>query len=164
MRHATSNVFFDFMRLRIYNYVYFLMLFGCLPHFIFYFPRDKCLHTYSARDFGINWTDYYQYCLTMLSWVITVPVVIYFCGTALRDNFKYFMYPFLVANLVFIFTSCILAFIVLLFGLIGAYHPFLQCLIGFDLFVLFYMVAGNFIYQKEFAQKDLLRSAEEEVH
>lgn len=101
LRKAESNVFYDFMRVRVLSFVYFMTLSGCLPHLTFYFVNDVCLHTYSQRDFGLNWTDYYQFCLTALIWVISVPITLYVAATALRDSLRYILIPLIIANITF---------------------------------------------------------------
>ena len=85
LRKAQSNVFYDFMRIRVLSFAYFITLAGCLPQMTFYYVNDVCLHTYSERDFGINWTDYYQFCLTALIWVISAPILLYGVAHMFRD-------------------------------------------------------------------------------
>lgn len=57
LRQAQSNVFLDFLYLRIGAFAFFMMLSGCLPQLNFY-RLDVCLHTTSTK-FGLLWTDYY---------------------------------------------------------------------------------------------------------
>ena len=46
-RSTYSNVFYDFLKLRIFFFGYFMVLSGCLPQLIFYdmSSDQKCLHT-----------------------------------------------------------------------------------------------------------------------
>jgi len=164
MRKARANVFFDFMRIRIMAFVYFLVLVGSLPQLLFLFPNDTCLHTRDEVDFGINWTDYYQFCLSMFNWITSIPIAIYICGSCLKDGFRFAMYPFLVANLVFLFTSSVLAAIVLIFALWRSWSMHVIVIVAFDLFVVLYAIVCNIIYEKMYANKDLLRNETEEVH
>ena len=114
------------MRIRILCYSYFITLSGSLPHLIFYYASDICLHTYSERDFGLNWTDYYQFCLTLMTWVISVPMLIFVIASSFGDNIKYFLFPFLIANLVFVFVTSLLSLIVIVFSLIGAQNHYVR--------------------------------------
>jgi len=150
--------------MRIGCFFYFCVLSGCLPHLTFYFADDVCLHTYSERDFGINWTDYYQYCLAMLIWVVTIPLSIFMLAVYFKDNFRYFMYPFLVADSVFIVMGSFLAFVVLGFTIVGGSTTLIKVMTAFNLIVLIYAMVANIIYDVKYAKKDLLRSANEDVH
>ena len=152
------------MRIKIIAYVYFLMMVGTLPHFMFYAPDDKCLHTSNEKDFGINWSDYYQFCLVMSTWIVSIPIIIYVIGSWLNDNFRFCMYPLLVANLVFLFGEFVLSFIVLIFALYRSHSYWIIIIVAYDLFVLVWAVFWNAIYECKFANKDLLRSESEEIH
>lgn len=57
LRQAQSNVFLDFLYIRIAGFVFFMILSGCLPQLNFY-HMDLCLHT-TSNKFGLLWTDYY---------------------------------------------------------------------------------------------------------
>jgi hypothetical protein len=48
-RDSFSNVFLDFLRLRIFAFAYFMAMSGCLPHFNFYItdPDHYCLYSKS---------------------------------------------------------------------------------------------------------------------
>lgn len=164
LRKSKANVFFDYMRIKIIAYVYFLIMVGTLPHFMFYVPNDKCLHTVNEADFGINWTDYYQFCLIMSTWIVSIPIIIYVIGRWLNDNFRFCMYPLLVANLVFLFGEFVLSFIVLIFALYRSYSYWIAIIVAYDLFVLVWAIFWNAIYECKFANKDLLRSESEEIH
>jgi len=54
-RDSNSNVFLDFLKMRILAFLYFIILSGCLPHFNFYrlTAENKCLYS-SSTNFGIN--------------------------------------------------------------------------------------------------------------
>ena len=59
-RDANSNVFLDFLRMRIVAFSLFMTLSGCLPHFNFYKTSsdNTCLHT-SSSFASVEWTDSY---------------------------------------------------------------------------------------------------------
>lgn len=58
LRSTYSNVFLDFLKLRIVAFAYFIILSGCLPHFLFYEvdTDKKCLHT-KQEKIDLFWTD-----------------------------------------------------------------------------------------------------------
>lgn len=163
LRNASSNVFYDFMKIRIYVFIYFMTLAGCLPHLMFYFHHDVCLHTYSSQFFGIDWTDYYQFCLTMLVWVISIPLAIFLVANAFRDNIKYSMYPFLIANMVFQFMLTILAFVCVVFAIFHGNSIAIKVTHAYNIFVVSICSMANWIYRIRYAKKDLLRTDEEEI-
>lgn len=47
LRTTYSNVFLDYLKLRVFVFAYFIILSGTLPHFNFYVVDEdaKCLHT-----------------------------------------------------------------------------------------------------------------------
>lgn len=137
LRVAQSNVFYDFMRIRLLCYAYFVVLSGNLPHLTLYYSQHKCLHTYDDRDFGINWTDYFQFSLLLMTWVISVPMVIYWIASSCKESIKYCLFPFLIANLVFLITTALLSAIVIIFSLIGANNYLTLISLACQLFVIF---------------------------
>ena len=51
-------MFLDFLKLRIAAFSYYIILTGCLPHFLFYEvdKNHKCLHT-KQEEIDLFWTD-----------------------------------------------------------------------------------------------------------
>jgi hypothetical protein len=60
-RESNSNIWLDFLLLRIIAFFAFVSLSGCLPHFVFYNVNqwNKCLHTSHPDWIDITWTDQY---------------------------------------------------------------------------------------------------------
>ena len=118
LRRAGSNVFFDLLQIRLVIFIYYMILTGSLPHLTMYWLKDRCLHTTDEDYFGINWTDYYQYCLTIMSWTMSIPLVLWVIASFFKDNFRYLMTPFLVANLVYCLCVAMLSFVTIIFTII----------------------------------------------
>jgi hypothetical protein len=49
---------------------------------------------------------------------MSIPLGIFMVATAFKNNFRYFATPFLVANVVFGFCTCLLGLIVVAFSII----------------------------------------------
>jgi len=117
LRHSNSNVFYDFMVIRIFCFTFFITLSGSLPQLTFFKVNEPCLFTADRTGFNIDWTDYNQFCLTSLIWVISVPMIIFLFFTICRDLLRFALIPVLVANLIFQIMTTILSFIVVAVGL-----------------------------------------------
>lgn len=124
LRQAQSNVFLDFLYLRIGAFIFFMMLAGCLPHINFY-RLDLCLHTKST-NFGLLWTDYYQYCLVALIWVVTVPFIVFILARIMNDNLRYVLIPVMVAFVIFLLMVGILSVIVIVYAIIFANSMYIR--------------------------------------
>lgn len=101
-RDSNSNVFLDFLRMRIVAFAYFMMMSGCLPHFNFYNVNvaHKCLHTSSDR-IDIVWTDSYQFILVLLVWTVNLPMIAFGWLGVMRDNLRYICIPVIIATAIF---------------------------------------------------------------
>ena len=161
LRQAQSNVFLDFLYLRIGAFMFFMMLAGCLPHLNFY-RLDTCLHTTSSK-FGVLWTDYYQYCLVALIWVITVPFIVFILARMMNDNLRYILIPIMVAFVIFLVMVGILSVIVIIYAIIYANSMYIRGIHLINIGVLVFTIGVARLYRKEFAKKDLLRTDEEEI-
>jgi hypothetical protein len=99
-------------------FIGFMVLSGSLPHLTMYHLDDECLHTTDSDFFGINFTDFYQYCLTTLVWIMTIPLIVFISFSIFKDNCRMLMYPCMAADVVFLFTSVILSSFVVVFTIV----------------------------------------------
>ena len=157
LRHSNSNVFFDVMMIRIFCFTFFITLSGSLPQLTFYKVSEACLHTADDVGFNINWTDYYQFCLTSLIWVISVPMIIFLVFTVCRDLLRFALIPVLVANLIFQIMTTILAFIVVSVGLRFGQNGTIRAMHAVNVSVFLLTILLTLIYNRLYAKKDLLR-------
>lgn len=161
-RSPQSNIFFDVTRVRLYLFVAFIMLSACIPHVIFYYTDHPCLHTVSQEDFGIDWTDYYQYSMMACVWVISTPVGFFLLGQLFKDSIRYIWYPIMIANLVFVLMLFTLSMIVVAFGIKGSSSSLLRLIYVANLGVVVVCGLLNAFYNAVFSKRDLLRADDDE--
>ena len=145
LRQAQSNVFLDFLYLRIGAFMFFMMLSGCLPQLNFY-RLDLCLHTTSTK-FGLLWTDYYQYCLVALIWVITVPFIIFILARVMNDNLRYALVPIMVVFVIFLLMVGILSTIVIIEAIIFANSMYIRIIHLINIGVLIFTIGVARLYR-----------------
>ena len=80
--------------------------------------EDPCLHTADKEVISIEDSDKYQYLLTVLMWVIMIPILCMIISVVFRHSARIVCYPFLVANLIFGALMAILGVIVIIFVVI----------------------------------------------
>ena len=148
------------MVIRIMFFVAFMVLSGALPHLTMYHLDDECLHTSDEDFFGINFTDFYQYCLTTLVWMMTIPMLIFLTFSIFKDNCRMLMYPCMAVDLVFLFTSVILSSFVVVFTIIQGYSPIVQFTHLFNVGTLICVISFTRIYEHYYSKRDLLRTDE----
>jgi len=161
-RSPQTNIFYDVTRVRIYFFLLFIMLAACIPHVIFYYTDHPCLHTYSQADFGINWTDYYQYSMLACVWVIMIPVVLFTLGKACNDSIRYIWYPMMIGNIVFVLMLFVLSMIVVVFAIKGSASYYIRYLFIANLGIVVYALVANALYDIVFSKSDLLRADDDE--
>jgi hypothetical protein len=101
--------------------------------------------------------------LTALIWVISVPIILYIIALTFRDNLRYALIPCMIANLVFIFMTSVLSFVVVGFGLIRGSSTMVKAMHTANLSVLALTIISVAYYDRRFSSKDLLRTDEEEI-
>lgn len=126
-RETNSNVWLDFLLLRICAFFFFMIMAGCLPQLIFYAtgPKQTCLNTSHPQFINIVWTDNYQFVLACLTWAVTVPAFIFLilrlCGDALRFS----CVPVIIAMSIFLVMITVIALIIIFEAIVSASHPIL---------------------------------------
>lgn len=161
-RQSQSNVFLDFLNLRITAFFFFIVLSGCLPHLNFY-VLSTCLHT-ASNNFGIQWTDNYQYCLVALIWVITVPLIVFLLMNVMNDNLRYSLIPIIIGFVIFLLMVAILSIIIIVNAIIYANSQYIRIIHLINVGVLIFSIGVAGLYGEKFAKKDLLKTDEEEIH
>jgi hypothetical protein len=59
-------------------------------------------------------TDYYQYCLVSLIWLITAPLILYLMLSFFNDVSRYLCIPFVITGLVFLGFAILISAIAIL--------------------------------------------------
>ena len=59
-------------------------------------------------------TDYYQYCLVSLIWLITAPLILYLMLSFFNDVSRYLCIPFVITGLVFLGFAILISVIAIL--------------------------------------------------
>jgi len=109
-------------------------------------------------------TDFYQVCLVMFVWFITVPFLFFVIFAYFKDPTRYLLVPLVVgANLVFVLVCTILALIVVVFTLINGNSPTMRILTFVNCVILCWTILMNSIYRFKYSKKDLLRTDEQEI-
>ena len=107
-------------------------------------------------------TDYYQVCLIMFVWFVTVPMVMYAVFAYFKDASRYLLIPMVVASLVFVLVCTILSMIVIGFTMWNGNSLLMRITTGVNVFLLCWTVLMNEIYRWKYSKKDLLRTDQEE--
>lgn len=162
MRETESNVWLDFLKMRIIAFVLFITLSGCLPQFNFYNFSDLCLHTQSLK-MDIVWTDSYQYVLVFLVWTITVPTFSFMFMRLIRDNLRYVCIPLIVSTAIFYVMITVLSAICIVSSIISPSHWTKRLSHIINLSVLGYTIMIYFCYKFKYSKRDLLKTEQEEI-
>jgi FlaA1/EpsC-like NDP-sugar epimerase len=170
-------VFYDFLKLRLFFFGYFMVLAGCLPQLIFYdlSSDQKCLHTKNVTHcfprvggcIGVDivQTDTRQFTLLMIIWMVTVPIFVFMWLRMLRDSMRYVCVPIIVACLVWQVLVVALAIDVNIKALFFGMAAHWWVILSQTLNLLVFLTAGaiTLLYKKFYAKKDMLKTDEEEI-
>jgi hypothetical protein len=117
-RNPDSSIYYDTQRAKNMFYLIFIVLNGVLASLNFYDVDAPCLHTYAEDSIGTTWVDLYQYSMTALLWIVSLPMIFLFLMVGMRDNLKFGCYPIVIANIIFAFMLFILSQIVIITSII----------------------------------------------
>lgn len=117
-RNPDSSIYYDTQRAKNLFYIIFIVLNGILASLNFYDVDAPCLHTYSEQHIATSWVDLYQYSMTALLWIVSLPMIFLFLMVGMRDNLKFGCYPIVIANIIFSFMLLILSQIVVITAII----------------------------------------------
>ena len=168
LREADENMFSVIMRARIMSYAYFLILAGCMPSLSLYFVDASCLFTAqeateTKTTLDVSMTDYYQVCLIMFVWFISVPMVLFVILAKFKDASRYLLVPIVVASLVFVLVCSLLALLVIGFTIVHGNSLFMRVLTAINCTILVFSIAINKFYTIRYSKKDLLQSDEQQI-
>lgn len=108
-RNPDSSMYYDIQRAKDLFYVVFLVLSGIPAQLNFYVIGGTCLHTHNEDELSSANVDMYQYSMTALLWIVSLPMIILFIMVGMRDNLKFGCYPVVLVNLIFSFMLFILS-------------------------------------------------------
>ena len=108
-RNPDSSIYYDTQRAKNLFFVVFIVLSGILGSLNFYDVGANCLHTYNEEKITSEFVDLYQYSLTALLWIVSIPLIFLVFMIRMRDNLKFGCYPFVIANIIFSFMLLILS-------------------------------------------------------
>jgi len=94
------------------------------------------------------WTDYYQYCLVALIWVITVPFIVFILARIMNDNLRYVLIPIMVAFVIFLLMVGILSVIVIVYAIIYANSMYIRIIHLINIGVLAFTFAVAQLYSR----------------
>ena len=156
------------MRARIFAYLYFIILAGCMPQLSIIYVDHVCLHTNmgpkeSKTTLDVGMVDFYAVCLAMFVWFISVPMVLFVVFAYFKDASRYMLIPVVVASLVFILVCSILSLIVIGFTIAHGNSLIMQISTVANIVILLWTMAMNEIYRINYSKKDLLMSDEQEI-
>jgi hypothetical protein len=139
----------------------FIVLTGILGSLNFYDVNSICLHTFDENNFGSTSVDLYQYSLTALLWIVSLPMILLSFMVGMRDNLKFGCYPIVIANIIFAFMLFILSQIVIISAMV--YTGNILILAGHAMCygVLFISFLLNFIYRVKYAKHDITKDVDD---
>lgn len=159
-RNPDSSIFYDTQRAKNLFHTVFIVLTGVVCNINFFKVDDKCLHTYDEDAVSSDFVDMYQYSLTALLWIVSLPMLILVFMVSMRDNLKFGCYPVVIANIIFAFMLLVLSQIVIINSIIYTQDIYLRyghvALYG----VLFVSMLNNSFYRLVFAQYDIAKEGD----
>lgn len=161
-RDSFSNIFLDFLRLRIFAFAYFMAMSGCLPHFNFYIT-DRDHYCLFSNRLSIAQVDAYQFILTFLVWTVMIPTFSFLGLNLMRDNIKYTCIPVIIATAIFQVLIVVIAAIIIINVLISANTWYIRLCHIFNICVLVYCILIAALYKHYFSRRDLLKTEQEEI-
>lgn len=96
----------------------FIMLSGVLSTLNFLDVDSTCLHSVNDKYFPPEVVDIYQYSLTALLWIVSIPMIVMIFMVGMRDNLKFSCYPIIIVNIIFSFMIFVLSQIVVIASII----------------------------------------------
>lgn len=81
----------------------------------------------------------------------------------MNDNLRYALVPIMVGFVIFLVMVGILSAIVIVYAIIFANSMYIRIIHLINIGVLTFTILIAYLYRKEFAKKDLLRTEEEEI-
>lgn len=99
----------------------------------------------------------YQYSMTALLWIVSLPMIILFIMVGMRDNLKFGCYPVVLVNLIFSFMLFLLSQITIITSLIYTEDILILAshLLNYGIFGI--SLASNFIYRAKYAKYDIAK-------
>jgi hypothetical protein len=161
-RNPDSSLFFDTQRAKNLFYMIFLVLSGILASLNFYDTASPCLHTYSEAAISTEYVDLYQYSMTALLWIVSLPMIILAVMVAMGDNLRFGCYPFIIANMIFSFMLFLLSQIVIILAIIYTKNFYFWLLHIVKYGILGVSLFFNFIYRVCFARYDITKEDHQE--
>lgn len=160
-RNPDSSIYYDIQRAKILFFLVFIILSGIMCSLNFYDVDGKCLHTFEEDVFGSTSVDLYQYSLTALLWIVSLPMMSLFFMVGMRDNLKFGCYPVVIANIIFAFMLFILSQIVIISSIIQSGNNLIRGIHIASYLVLGTCLVCNLIYRVKYAKDDIAKEEEE---
>ena len=160
-RNPDSSIYYDIQRAKILFFLVFIILSGIMCSLNFYDVDAKCLHTFEEDVFGSTSVDLYQYSLTALLWIVSLPMMSLFFMVGMRDNLKFGCYPVVIANIIFAFMLFILSQIVIISSIIQSGNNLIRGIHIASYLVLGTCLVCNLIYRVKYAKDDIAKEEEE---
>ena len=156
------------MRARIFEYLYLIILAGCMPQLSIIYVDHVCLHTNmgpkeSKTTLDVGMVDFYAVCLAMFVWFISVPMVLFVVFAYFKDPSRYLLIPMVVASLVFVLVCSLLSLICIGFTIVHGNSIVMQVSTIANVAILLWTILMNEIYRLNYSKKDLLMSDEQEI-
>ena len=103
--------------MRVHNgiFVFIVVLGGCMPNLSFMQFGQQCLQTGSPDNFSMDMSDQYQYLLSVLLWVILVPIIFISMSIVIKDQSQLICVPVLIANLIFGFLMVFMSLFIIIY-------------------------------------------------
>ncbi len=159
-RNPDSSIYYDTQRAKNLFYMIFIVLTGVLGSLNFYNLEAPCLHTYNEEKFSSEFVDLYQYSLTALLWIVSLPMMFLILMVGMKDNLKFGCYPIVIANIIFAFMLFVLSFILIINALIYSENFYIRLAHLIKFGVLGISLGLNIIYRAKFAKYDIAKEEE----
>ena len=95
-----------------------------------------------------------------MSWMMSVPIVVYLVASFFRDSFRYLMAPFLVADIVYCVAISFLAAVTIAFTIVEGNSEWMRLCHTMNLGTFIVTITLSTIYDFFYAKRDLLRTDE----
>ena len=161
-RNPDSSIFYDIQRAKNLFYLVYMILSGIMCSVNFLDVEAKCLHTYNESAFSSQSVDLYQYSLTALLWIVSLPMILLFFMVGMRDNLKFGCYPVVIANVIFAFMLFILSQIVIISAIVYSESLFIRAIHVSSYAVIGVSLVSNIIYRVKYAKDDIAKEEESE--
>ena len=156
-RNPDSSLYYDTQRAKNLFYLVFMVLSGIMGSLNFFNVYGQCLHTYDEENFGSKSVDLFQYSLTALLWIVSIPMILLFFMVGMRDNLKFGCYPVVIANIIFAFMLFVLSQILIISAIVYSGNILIRVGHIMEYGVLGISLLLNIIYRVKYAKHDITK-------